>query len=299
MPPYVALESTVIAHGLPYPENYETACRLEAIVREEGAIPKTVGLVQGQPIAGLSDEQIRYFAQSDTVHKVSLRDLSTVVARGLDGATTVATTMWIAHRAQIPVFATGGIGGVHRGTGPLGTGSFDISADLEALARIPMIVVCAGPKAILDLPATCERLETLGVPLVGYQTDEMPAFYSRTSGLSVDVRCDTPEEVAALAQARTNLGLSSALLVTVPIPEAAAIPASEIEPSIEQALADAKSEGLTSAAVTPFLLSRLSALTGKRSLQANLALLQNNARIAAQIACALNNLNGLTPKSSI
>lgn len=256
-------------------------------MHEEGAIPKTVGIVRGKPLAGLSTTQIDYFARSSDVRKVSLRDLPTVVARGLDGATTVATTMWIAHRAKIPVFATGGIGGVHRGTGPLRSGSFDISADLEALARIPMIVVCAGPKAILDLPATCERLETLGVPIVGYQTDEMPAFYSRNSGLPVDVRCDTPEDVAKLAQARDRLGLTAALLVTVPIPEPAEVPVSAMEPFIDQALNEATQQNLTSAAVTPFLLSRLSTLTGKRSLQANLALLKNNTRIAAKIACSL------------
>jgi pseudouridine-5'-phosphate glycosidase len=207
------------------------------------------------------------------------------MARRQHGATTVAATMWIAHQHEISVFATGGIGGVHRSLS--GGAAFDISTDLEALAQIPMVVVCAGAKAILDLPATREVLETRGVTVVGYGTDEMPAFYSRTSGLPVDVRCDTPGEVAALVAARRSLGLPGATLVTVPVPEPHAIPAEVIEPAIEQALADAEEQRLRSGEVTPFLLTRISTLTGKRSLRANLALLENNARVAAQIAQTL------------
>lgn len=283
--PLVALESTVIAQGLPYPHNLDTARRLEAAILEEGALPRTIGVLQGRPLAGLAPSQIEHLATAEDVRKLSLRDLPVAVARKLDGATTVAATLWIAHQHRIDVFATGGIGGVHRAVG--GGASFDVSADLEALAQIPMVVVCAGAKAILDLPATREVLETRGVTVVGYGTDEMPAFYSRTSGLPVDVRCDTPAEVAALVRARRDLTLPGATLVTVPIPEAAAIPADEIAPAIDQALAEAERRGLRSAEVTPFLLQRLSELTGERSLQANMALLEHNARIAARIARAL------------
>ncbi len=287
MQPLVALESTVIAHGLPYPENVETALAMEAAVRSEGATPRTIGIVGGRIVVGLSEEQIRHLATAGDVAKVSLRDLPVVLARRRDGATTVAATMWLADRHGIPVFATGGIGGVHRGSGPPGHGSFDVSADLEALAQTPMTVVCAGPKAILDLPATREVLETRGVTVVGYGTDEMPAFYSRRSGLPVDVRCDTPEEVARLVHTRQTLGLPGATLVMVPIPEEAEIPREEIEPAIEEAHAEARRQGLRSAAVTPFLLARLAERTAGRSLQANRALLVHNARIAARIARAL------------
>ncbi|ARA92584.1 pseudouridine-5-phosphate glycosidase [Rhodothermaceae bacterium RA] len=283
--PFVALESTVIAHGLPHPHNLALARRLEAVILEEGGLPRTVGVLQGRPLAGLMPAQIEHLATHPGVRKLSLRDLPVAVARRQDGATTVAATMWIAHRHGIEVFATGGIGGVHRAV--RGGPSFDVSADLDALARIPMVVVCAGAKAILDLPATREVLETRGVTVVGYGTDEMPAFYSRTSGLPVDVRCDTPEEVAALVRARRDLGLPGATLVTVPIPEEAAIPAGEIAPAIEQALEEADRRGLRSGEVTPFLLQRLSTLTGERSLRANLALLEHNARVAARIAVAL------------
>ncbi len=282
MPPLVALESTVIAHGLPYPQNVETALRLEAAVRDEGAAPCTVGIIEGQVIAGLTEPQMRRLATGAYVRKVSRRDLPVVVARRQDGATTVAATMWIAHRSGIEVFATGGIGGVHRGAR-----GFDVSADLEELAQTPVAVVCAGAKAVLDLEATREVLETRGVTVVGYQTDEMPAFYSRTSGLPVDARCETPEEVAALVRARKRLGLPGAVLVTVPLPEDAAIPAEEIEPVIAQAVAEAVHRGLRAAEVTPFLLARVSELTGARSLRANLALLENNARVAARLARAL------------
>lgn len=254
---------------------------MEAIVRQAGATPRTVAILGGQLCAGIDEDQLHHLATATDVRKVSRRDLPIVVAGKLDGATTVATTMWIAHRFGIQVFATGGIGGVHRGDG------FDISADLQELAQTPVIVVCAGAKAILDLPATLEYLETHGVSVVGYQTDEFPAFYSRTSGLPVDVRCDTPQAIARLWHAKQALGLPGGLLVTVPIPSAAELPAAEIEPAIQSAITEAQEQGLRSAQVTPFLLRRLSELTGDASLTANLALLKNNAQVAAQIAVAI------------
>lgn len=287
MPATVALESTVISHGLPFPQNEQLARDLESIVLSSGAQPKTIGLIQGEVVIGLDREQVYHLATSGEVEKVSLRNLPIVAARGFDGATTVAATMHLAHRARIKVFATGGIGGVHRVLG--GQQTWDVSTDLDALANYPMVVVCAGAKAILDLSATREVLETKGVTVVGYQADEMPAFYSPTSGLPVDVRCDSPEEVAALAQARDELGLKQALLVTVPVPEADAIPSSEIEPAIEAAIAEAEANNLNSAEVTPFLLKRVGEITEGRSLAANLALLKNNASVAAEIAVAMEN----------
>ena len=281
MPAYVALESTVIAHGLPYPQNVKTALRLETIIRTAGAEPRTVGLIGGQVVMGLSESQILHLAQAEAVRKVSLRDLPVAAARRLDGATTVAATLHLAHRSGISVMTTGGIGGVHRG------GGLDVSADLDALARLPMTVVCAGVKAILDLPATREVLETRGVTVVGYKTDEMPAFYSASSGLPVDVRCDTPVEVAAVIQARRRLELPGAVLVTVPVPAEAALPREAVEPAIGQALDEAESLDLRSAEVTPFLLKRLRDLLGDHALRANVALLENNALVAARITQAL------------
>lgn len=280
--PQVALESTVISHGLPFPQNLTLAQEMEAIVRSRGAEPRTVAVLGGELRAGLSDAELLHLATARNVRKVSRRDLPVVVARKLDGATTVATTMWVAHRFGIEVFATGGIGGVHRGN------DADISADLQELAQTPVIVVCAGAKAILNLPATLEYLETFGVTVVGFGTDEFPAFYSRSSGLPVDVRCDSGEEVAAIWRAKRMLDLPGGLLVTAPIPAELEIPASEIEPVIEQAVSEAEGQGLRSAEVTPFLLTRIAQLTGERSLRANLALLRNNAAIAAQIAVALH-----------
>ena len=279
--PRVALESTVISHGLPYPQNLALAQEMEAIVRSHGAEPHTVAVLGGELRAGLSEAELLHLATATGVRKVSRRDLPIVVARQLDGATTVATTMWVAQRFGIEVFATGGIGGVHRGKGD------DISADLQELAQTPVIVVCAGAKAILDLPSTLEYLETQGVTVVGYGTDEFPAFYSRTSGLAVDVRCDTAAEVAAIWRAKQSLGLPGGLLVTVPVPADMEIPAAEIEPAIAQAVAEAEAHGLRSAEVTPFLLTRIAQLTGERSLRTNLALLHNNAAVAASIAVAL------------
>ncbi len=281
MPAFVAFESTVIAHGLPYPQNVKTALRLETIARTAGAEPRTIGIVGGEVIVGLTESQILHLAQAEDVRKVSLRDLPVATAQQLDGATTVAATMHLAHRHGIGVMATGGIGGVHRGA------RFDVSADLDALARLPMTVVCSGAKAILDLPTTREVLETRGVTVAGYQTDEMPAFYSRSSGLPVDARCETPEDVAALVQARRRLDLSGAVLVTVPVPEDAALPREAVEPAIAQALDEAETLNLRSAEVTPFLLSRLRDLAGDDALWANVALLENNAHIAGLIAKAL------------
>ncbi len=283
--PAVALESTVISHGLPYPHNLDLAQEMEEIVRQGGAEPRTIAILRGELAAGLSYAQLHHLATAENVCKVSRRDLPVVVARQLDGATTVATTMWVAHRFGIQVFATGGIGGVHRGG--KGASSSDISADLQELAQTPVIVVCAGAKAILDLPGTLEYLETFGVTVVGYGTNEFPAFYSRSSGLPVDVRCDSAAEVVALWHAKQKLGLPGGLLVTVPVPAADEIPAAEIEPTILQAVAEAEEKGLRSAEVTPFLLTRIAQLSGERSLRANLALLKNNARVAAEIAVAL------------
>lgn len=280
--PTVALESTVITHGLPYPHNLTLAQEVEEIVRAQGAEPRTVGIIEGELIAGLTAAQMTRLAQAQQVRKVSRRDLPIVVARQEDGSTTVATTMWIAWRAGIEVFATGGIGGVHRGNG------FDISADLQELAQTPVIVVCAGAKAILDLPATLEYLETFGVTVIGWQSADFPAFYSRSSGLPVDVRCDSADEVVAIWRAKQRLQLPGGLLVTVPVPAEDEIPAAAIEPLIIQAVAEAAEQGLRSAQVTPYLLSRLVALSGERSLHANLALLKQNAQIAAQIAVALH-----------
>lgn len=283
--PAVALESTVISHGLPYPANIDLARRMEETVRAAGASPRTIGIVQGELVAGLSDEQINHLATAKGVRKVSRRDLPIVVAAKMDGATTVATTMWIAQRFGIEVFATGGIGGVHRGVGNIP--SSDISADLQELAQTPVIVVCAGAKAILDLSATLEYLETHGVTVVGYQTDTFPAFYSRSSNLPVDVRCDSAAEIAAIWRAKRELGLPGGLLVANPIPQADEIPAEAIEPAILQAVDEAVTSEMRSAEVTPFLLSRLAELTGEESIRANIALLINNARLAGEIAVAL------------
>jgi pseudouridylate synthase len=281
--PVVALESTVITHGLPFPDNLETAVAMETAVREGGAIPATIAIIQGHIYVGLRPNQLDYLARraGQSVRKCSRRDIPLVLALSQDGATTVAGTMILAHRAGIEVFATGGIGGVHRGH------SFDVSADLTELGRTPITVVCSGAKSILDLPATREVLETNGVAVVGYGTDELPAFYSRQSGLSVDVRLDEPAAVARLIQARRGLALSSGTLVTVPVPADAELPRVEAEAAIIQATAEADALGIQGADATPWLLGRLVALTNGRSLQANQALLRHNGFVAAQIATAL------------
>lgn len=295
----LALESTVISHGLPYPQNIAAARRFEQIAREHGAEPRTVAVIHGELRAGLSNDELELLARSPDVRKLSRRDLPIAVAQGWHGATTVATTMWIAARHGIRVFSTGGIGGVHRGgmmNPESGThhssfsvhhSALDISADLPELAQTPVAVVCAGAKAILDLPATLEWLETWGVPVVGYGTDEFPAFYSRSSGLPVDVRVDTPQQVAAIVEAKRKLGLPGGVLVCAPVPAEHELPAAEANAAIEQALAEADAQGVRGKAITPFLLARIVDLTGERSLRANLALLENNVRIGAQIAAAL------------
>jgi pseudouridine-5'-phosphate glycosidase len=274
----VALESTVIAHGLPQPQNLETARRLEQVIRDEGAIPVTIAVLGGKLCVGLDSRQLEQLATSDDIRKLSTRDIAVAVANEWDGATTVASTMWIAQRSGIRVFATGGIGGVHRGSLP------DVSADLPELARTPMIVVCSGAKVVLDLPATREWLETFGVTVVGYGCDEMPAFYSRQSGLPIDVRCDSPEEVRRLFNAQRALGPAGALLVTVPVPAEAEIPDKELKSILDQSLLDAEHSNVGGRELTPFLLARMAQLSKGTTLRANIALLENNARVAAQIA---------------
>jgi len=277
----VALESTVIAHGLPRPQNLETANRLETVVREGGATPATIAILDGKLSAGLNNDQLQLLANSNDIRKISTRDISIAVARGWNGATTVASTIWIAHRAGIKVFATGGIGGVHRGSLP------DVSADLPELARTPIIVVCSGAKIVLDLPATREWLETNGVTVAGYQCDELPAFYSRRSGLPIDVRVETPEDVAGIFHAQRALGLASALLVVVPVPARFEVPAETLQQVLTTALEDAEWKGITGSALTPFLLSQMAERSGGATLRANIALLENNARVAAEIARAV------------
>src|SRR5437667_7871223 len=279
--PVVALESTVIAHGLPRPQNIETAQRLEEIVREAGAIPATIAVLDGELFVGLDREQLGRIGNNNDIEKLSARDLPIAVARKWNGATTVAATMWIAHRAGINVFATGGIGGVHRGPLP------DVSADLPELAHTPMIVVCSGAKIVLDLPATREWLETYGVTIVGYGCDEMPAFYSRESGLPVDVRCDSPVEIVQIFKTQRELALESALLVTVPVPSEAEVPSELLSQTLDRSLDEARKENITGRDLTPFLLARLAELSEGATLRANIALLENNARVAALIARTL------------
>lgn len=283
----LALESTVIAHGLPYPQNLETARALEAIVREHGVTPRTIAILGGEIKIGLNHEELEYLARAPNVHKLARRDLALAIAQKRDGATTVSATMYLAHRAGIRVFATGGIGGVHRTSisrQSVVGGQFDISADLPELARTPVVVVCAGAKAILDLPATLEWLETFGVPVLGYQTDEFPAFYSRTSGLRVPMRVDSIEEAAGIIRTHWGLGLTSGVLICVPIPPAAEIPRKVIEPYIARALHEAEEQHIVGGAVTPFVLKRLAELTNNATVRANIALLKNNVAIAAEIA---------------
>jgi len=276
--PIVALESTVITHGLPRPQNLELARDMEKQVRAFGATPATIALLDGKIRIGLSDEELVRLSEADSVLKVSHRDFATAIVKKTNGGSTVAGTMFAANMAGIKVFATGGIGGVHKES------PFDISTDLHSLAEIPTIVVCAGAKAILDLPATLEYLETMGVPVVGYQTDEFPAFYSRQSELGVSVRLDSPKEIAEFAQVHWNLGMKSGILVTNPIPETDAISKLEMEPIIAKASAEAIEQGIHGQKLTPFLLGRINELTKGKSMKANLALLLNNAHLAAEIA---------------
>ena len=277
----VALESTIISHGMPYPQNVETAMRVEATVRAAGAVPATIAIIGGKMKAGCSKEEIEYLGkQGQLVSKASRRDLPVLLARKADGATTVTTTMMIAAMAGIHVFATGGIGGVHRGAET----TMDISADLEELAQTPVMVVCAGAKSILDLGLTLEYLETKGVPVIGYGTDELPAFYTRHSGFSVDYRVDTPAELAAIYKAQRTIGLKGGMLVTNPIPEEYSMPKDVIDAAIEKALKEAVAQGIRGKNTTPFLLAKVKELTGGDSLAANIQLVLNNARLAAETA---------------
>ena len=279
--PVVALESTIISHGMPYPQNVETALNVERIIRENGAVPATIAIIGGRLKAGLSAEEIEYFGKKgQAIAKASRRDLAVLCARGEDGATTVTTTMIIAHMAGIQIFATGGIGGVHRGAET----TMDISADLEELGQTPVMVVCAGAKSILDLGLTLEYLETKGVPVIGFGTKELPAFYTRQSGFQVDYRIDTVEELAAAFKAQCDLGMKGGMLVTNPIPEEFAMPLETINAAIDQAISECSEKGIHGKETTPFLLARVAELTGGNSLASNIRLVYNNAKIAAQTA---------------
>jgi pseudouridylate synthase len=281
--PLVALETTVITHGLPWPQNLQLGRDMEKEVRSQSAVPATIGILDGRVHIGLEDVQLEHLASSQTaVRKISRRDFGIAIARHEDGGTTVAGTITAAHRVGIRVMATGGIGGVHRNA------PFDVSSDLPALGETPMVVVCSGAKAILDLRATLETLETMGVPVVGYQTDELPAFYSRGSGLPVTVAAGSPAEIAAIARAQWEIGISSAILVVNPPPEEVALPNEEVEQAIQAALREAEEKQIHGAAVTPFLLQRVSEISGGTSLKANLALLLSNARLAARIAVEIS-----------
>lgn len=282
--PIVALESTIISHGMPYPQNVETALMVEDAIRKEGAVPATIAVIKGKLKAGLTKEEIEYLGKKGpAVTKASRRDLPVLVAQNRDGATTVATTMIIAHLAGIKIFATGGVGGVHRGAET----TMDISADLEELSRTPVMVVCAGAKSILDLGLTLEYLETKGVPVIGYQTNELPAFYTRVSGFKVDYRIDTPEDLAAAFNAQQEMGLNSGMLVTNPIPEEWSMDPNYINQAIDQAVKEAKEQGIHGKETTPFLLAKVKDLTGGDSLKANIQLVLNNARLAARTARSL------------
>ena len=282
--PVVALESTIISHGMPYPQNVETALRVEATIRENGAVPATIAVIGGRLKAGLTPEEIEYLGKKGRgVAKASRRDLPVLVARGEDGATTVTTTMIIAAMAGIKVFATGGVGGVHRGAET----TMDISADLEELAQTPVMVICAGAKSILDLGLTLEYLETKGVPVIGYGTEELPAFYTRKSGFKVDYRLDTPEELAAAFRAKMEMGLKGGMLVTNPIPEEYSMDPDRINAAIDEAVAEAERLGIKGKDTTPFLLAKIKDLTGGESLASNIQLVLNNARLAARTAALL------------
>lgn len=287
--PVVALESTIISHGMPYPQNVETALLVEKTVRENGAVPATIAILSGKLCVGISGDQIEYLGRKGLqVNKASRRDLPVLLSRGEDGATTVATTMIAAAMAGLRVFATGGIGGVHRGA----ENTMDISADLEELAQTDVSVICAGAKSILDLGLTLEYLETKGVPVIGYQTEELPAFYCRKSAFKVDYRMDTPEEIAAALHVKTLCGLKGGMLIANPIPEAYAMPESQMDQCISQAVEEAKLAGIKGKYITPFLLDRIKTLTDGQSLAANIQLVLNNAKLGAEIAVALCKLNG-------
>ena len=282
--PVVALESTIISHGMPYPQNVETALKVEQTIRDNGAVPATIAIIGGKLKAGCTPDEIEYLGKKgQAVTKASRRDLPVLIARGEDGATTVTTTMIIAAMAGIKVFATGGIGGVHRGAET----TMDISADLEELAMTPVMVICAGAKSILDLGLTLEYLETKGVPVIGYGTEELPAFYTRHSDFKVDYRIDSPEDLAAAFKAKLEMGLQGGMLVTNPIPEEYSMPADVINKAIDQAIAEANRLGIRGKETTPFLLAKVKDLTGGDSLASNIQLVLNNARLAARTAVAL------------
>jgi pseudouridine-5'-phosphate glycosidase len=282
--PLVGLETAVVTHGLPYPTNVELAQAMENVIRQEGAVPATVGVLGGKAQIGMNQHDIQLLAQDRDVLKISRRDFARATTRKLNGGTTVAGTITALHLAGIKVFATGGIGGVHRDA------SFDVSADLPTLAVTPILVVCAGAKSILDLPATLEMLETLSVPVVGYQTSLFPAFYSRSSGLPVNASVEDPEEAALIAKAHWEMGIDSAVLLAVPPPMGDALPENLMEQAVDQALREAKQNQIHGQGVTPFLLKRVSELTGKASLRANMGLLLNNARVAARTAVEYSKL---------
>ncbi len=282
--PLVGLETAVVTHGLPYPTNIELAQAMEGVIREEGAVPATVGVLGGKAQVGMNKEDLLLLAQDREVIKISRRDFSWACAKKLNGGTTVAGTITALDRAGIKVFATGGIGGVHRNA------PFDVSADLPALGNTPVLVVCAGAKSILDLPATLEMLETLSVPVVGYQTSLFPAFYARSSGLPLSTQVEDAEEAAVLAKAHWDMGINSAVLLTVPAPIDVALPNKKMANAVNQALKDAAKHKISGGEVTPFLLKRVSEITGKASQKANLGLLLNNARVAARVAVALKEL---------
>ncbi len=284
--PVVALESTIITHGMPWPQNYEMAQKVEKTIREAGAIPATIAVLNGRVKIGLSDESLRALAQTPDARKLSRADLAICIVQGATGATTVAATMILAHRAGIKVFATGGIGGVHRGAEE----TMDVSADLYELAQTPVSVVAAGAKAILDIPKTLEVLETLGVPVITFGQSELPAFWSRTSGLMSPLRMDSAKDIARAHQLREDMGIPGGQLIANPVPEAEQIPHSDIDPIIAQAISEATSQGIHAKSVTPFLLGRIFELTNGRSLESNIALVLNNARLAADIAVALRNI---------
>ena len=282
--PVVALESTIISHGMPYPQNVETALKVESIIRENGAVPATIAILGGRLKAGLTPEEIEYLGKKGLdVTKASRRDLAVLVSRKEDGATTVTTTMMIAYMAGIRIFATGGIGGVHRGAQT----TMDISADLEELAQTPVMVVCAGAKSILDLGLTLEYLETHGVPVIGYGTKELPAFYTRKSGFGVDYELDSPQELAAAFKASMDMGLKGGMLVTNPIPEEYSMDPAVINKAIDEAIAQANAQGIHGKESTPFLLAKVKELTGGDSLDSNIQLVFNNARLAAKTAAEL------------
>lgn len=282
----IALESTIIAHGMPYPKNVETALAVEEVIRSKGAVPATIGIIKGRIKVGMTRDEIEYLAKAEHVVKVSRRDFPLIASKGLDGATTVAGTMMVAEQAAIPLFVTGGIGGVHRGAAE----SFDISADLEELKQTNVVVICAGVKSILDIGATLEYLETGGVPVITYGSDEFPAFYSRRSGFPAECRMDDPREIAELIKVKTDMGLAGGILVACPIPKEHEIDFESMDQTIRRAIKESGEMGITGKRITPFLLDKVKELTEGRSLEANIQLVLNNAEVGGEIASAMMDL---------